>query len=267
MRRGTRTMTAVATLAVALTTGIGSAAATTDSTAPARLAMQAAGVSAGAPGVTVPDRGSTVQAGDLTITYPTAASTSRAINAHTRVFDGRHFDQVVQSLGQDDVRMLTVLADASAPTRYDYSFAGHQLRELDEGYVGVFDSDTGEPVAVIEPAWAKDANGAAVRTRYEINGSTLTQVVDVDRNTAFPVVADPSVSGHWWGWQIRFNRAETGRIAAGGAVCAAVLSGVPWAGLSCRVASLWATSAVAMNKCVAVNRFKTGQLVPWYWGC
>lgn len=26
---------------------------------------------------------------------------------------------------------------------------------LDEGYVGVFDSDTGEPVAVIEPAWAQ----------------------------------------------------------------------------------------------------------------
>jgi hypothetical protein len=207
-------MTAVATLAVALTTGIGSAAATTDSTAPTRLALQEAGVSPGAPGVVVPDRGRTVHAGGLSITYPAAATTSRAINDHTRVFDGRHFAQVGQSLGQDDVRMLTVLADADAPTRYDYSFAGHELRELGDGYIGVFDAETGEPVAVIEPAWAKDAHGRAVETRYEIDGSTLTQVVDVDESTAFPVVADPSVSSHWWGWQIRFSRAETGRIAS-----------------------------------------------------
>lgn len=267
MRRGTRATTAVATLAVALTTGVGSAAATTDSTAPTRLALQEAGVSTGAPGVAVPERGRTVRTGDLSITFPGAAATSRAVNDHTRVFDGRHFDQVVQSTGQDGVRLLTVLTDRSAPTTYDYSFDGQQLRALDDGYVGVFDAETGEPVAVIEPAWAKDAHGRAVETRYEIDGSTLTQVVDVDESTAFPVVADPSVSSHWWGWQIRFSRAETGRIAAGGAVCAAVLSGVPWAGLSCRVVSLWATSAVAMNKCVAVNKFKTGQLVPWYWGC
>jgi hypothetical protein len=265
-------MTAVATLAVALTTGIGSAAATTDSTAPTRLALQEAGVSPGAPGIAVPDRGRTVHAGGLSITYPAAASTSRAIDDHTRVFDGRHFDQVVQSLGKDDVRMLTVLSDADAPTRYDYSFAGHELRKLDDGYVGVLDADSGEPVAVIEPAWAKDAHGRAVETRYEINGSTLTQVVDVDESTAFPVVADPSVSKHWWGLELHFSKAETQAIAVSSGACATVLSFIPSVptaviGGICKVATLWAGAAVTYRKCVAVKRLWTGQVIPWYWSC
>jgi hypothetical protein len=265
-------MTALVTLAVAMTTGIGSAAATTDGTATARLALQEAGVSAGAPGVAVPDRGRTVRAGELSITYPTAASTSRAINDHTRVFDGRHFDQVVQSTGQDAVRMLTVLTDRSAPTTYDYTFDGQQLRPLDDGYVGVFDAETGEPVALIEPAWAKDANGAAVPTRYEIDGSTLTQVVDVDQDTAFPVVADPSVTKHWWGLELHFNKQETQAIAVSAGACATLLSFIPSvptaviAGV-CKVATVWAGAAVTYRKCVAVKRLWTGQVIPWYWSC
>lgn len=45
---------------------------------------------------------------------------------------------------------------------------------------------------------AVDANGAAVPTRYEIDGTTLTQVVETDARTAYPVVADPSC--WWWVW-------------------------------------------------------------------
>lgn len=273
MRRGTRSMTAVATLAVALTTGIGSAAATTDSTAPTRLALQEAGVSPGAPGVAVPDRGRTVHAGGHSITYPAAATTSRAINDHTRVFDGRHFDQVVQSTGQDDVRMLTVLTDRSAPTTYDYTFDGQQLRALDDGYVGVFDVETGEPVALIEPAWAKDANGTAVPTRYEIDGSTLTQVVDVDEHTAFPVVADPSVKFHWWGVDVHYNWRETTVTATGAAGCALVAAGIPDPTLSkvvsfsCGAVALWAKTAAGAGKCIAMKKAWVGPLIPWYWSC
>lgn len=53
-----------------------------------------------------------------------------------------------------------------------------------------------QQVATIGAAWAVDANGTAVPTRYEIDGTTLTQVVETDAQTAFPVVADPS----WWWW-------------------------------------------------------------------
>jgi hypothetical protein len=65
----------------------------------------------------------------------------------------------------------------------------------------VFGVDTGEVflldaadrvITGFEAAWAKDANGAPVSTRYRLEGNTLVQVVDFDQNTAFPVVADPS---------------------------------------------------------------------------
>lgn len=54
-----------------------------------------------------------------------------------------------------------------------------------------------ETVATVNPAWAVDANGKPVETRYELDGTVLTQVIVTDENTAFPVVADPSVS-FWW---------------------------------------------------------------------
>ncbi|NLC98978.1 MAG: hypothetical protein GX678_07865 [Actinomycetales bacterium] len=48
------------------------------------------------------------------------------------------------------------------------------------------------PVAEIETPWAVDANGEPVETRFELDGNTLTQVIETNNNTAFPVVADPS---------------------------------------------------------------------------
>ncbi|WKB36474.1 hypothetical protein QS257_05045 [Terrilactibacillus sp. S3-3] len=59
--------------------------------------------------------------------------------------------------------------------------------------------------SIFQPAWAKDANGNNVHTHYEVNGDTITQVIDTDNTTAYPVVADPN-----WG----------GKIAA----CAAAIS-------------------------------------------
>lgn len=51
-------------------------------------------------------------------------------------------------------------------------------------------------IATIDTPWAVDANGNQVPTHYEISGSTLTQVIQTDSNTAFPVTADPSAK--WW---------------------------------------------------------------------
>jgi hypothetical protein len=49
----------------------------------------------------------------------------------------------------------------------------------------------------VDPAWAVDANGEPVETRYEVAEGLLRQVVKTDSTTAFPVVADPTF---WWGW-------------------------------------------------------------------
>lgn len=54
--------------------------------------------------------------------------------------------------------------------------------------------ETVEVMGVIAPAWAKDANGNSVNTSYIINGNTLTQSVEFDENSAFPIVADPTTT-------------------------------------------------------------------------
>ena len=62
----------------------------------------------------------------------------------------------------------------------------------------VLDEETGEyhpdMAFEIEPAWAKDSNGEAVPTHYVIDGNTIKQVIEFRKDTAFPVVADPTVN-------------------------------------------------------------------------
>ncbi|WP_286217612.1 hypothetical protein [Paraoerskovia sediminicola] len=51
-------------------------------------------------------------------------------------------------------------------------------------------------VATVGAPWATDANGQPLQTTYELSGNTLTQHVQTDDTTAFPLTADPS----WWWW-------------------------------------------------------------------
>ncbi len=60
------------------------------------------------------------------------------------------------------------------------------------------DTETGKElldiVAVIEPAWAKDANGKKIETSYKVNGNVLIQTVYFNDDSVFPVVADPTMT-------------------------------------------------------------------------
>ncbi|WP_431246871.1 hypothetical protein [Leifsonia xyli] len=92
------------------------------------------------------------------------------------------------------VQITTVIHDADAPKRYDYQMAlgsGQRLLADRDGSARVVD-DSAETLLTIAAPWARDASGNDVPTHYEITGDTLTQVVDFDGSTAFPVVADPS---------------------------------------------------------------------------
>lgn len=111
-------------------------------------------------------------------------------------------------LEDGSVAIHSVLNDANAPTTYDYAF------DLPEGAVFELDLKTGgvtalntdgTPALYVAPPWATDATGAAVPTHYSVNGDTITQHIEVDANTAFPVVADPwagidLVSSFYWTW-------------------------------------------------------------------
>lgn len=151
-----------------------------------------------------------------------------------------------------------------------YTFPGITLQPQADGSVSMVRGDG--LVGFIRAPWAKDASGAAVTTRYQVEGSRLVQVLEPTASTVFPVVADPTVVKKWWGSQVRFSRSETQKIGYGASACAVVTALLPdpiskIATVACGALSLAADVALGENKCLAANVFFTGQVVPWYWSC
>ncbi|MFF9564884.1 hypothetical protein ACF1AJ_16175 [Leifsonia sp. NPDC014704] len=110
-------------------------------------------------------------------------------------YDNKNGSTTVPLIKADGALQInTVIDNANAPRRYDYPIGvpqGATLTQDANGTVAVVAAD-GSPLRVFGEAWAKDANGSPVPTRYEVHGSTLTQVVEFSEHTAFPVIADPS---------------------------------------------------------------------------
>ncbi|WP_284981216.1 DUF2599 domain-containing protein [Arthrobacter sp. efr-133-TYG-118] len=92
------------------------------------------------------------------------------------------------------VAAVIVLSSNSSPTRFNYNLSvplGGTATLNSRGSVEIFDAK-GDFSGVIAPAWAKDSSGKVVATHYELNGPTLTQVVDhTSQSYAYPIVADP----------------------------------------------------------------------------
>jgi hypothetical protein len=138
---------------------------------------------------------------DIAIGLPFAeqATTAKVEAAGIVSYDNRNGSTTVPVVKDEgSVQLTTVIADRSAPTRYAYSVGlpeGGYLEQLDSGLIFIRDS-AGEFRGGFLPPWAKDANGADVPTRYEIEGNVLTQVVEHNTNgVVYPVVADPEVGG------------------------------------------------------------------------
>ncbi|KHK99140.1 hypothetical protein LK09_03775 [Microbacterium mangrovi] len=74
---------------------------------------------------------------------------------------------------------------------------------------------TTKRIATLAAPWAVDANGKSVDTHYVINGNAVSQVIDANSNTAFPVTADPSVL--WWIGTSALCVAEIASLAVGAA--------------------------------------------------
>lgn len=112
------------------------------------------------------------------------------------------------------VQITTIIESAAAPKRFDYPVAvpeGGALTLESNGFVAITNA-AGDLVGGAAPAWARGADGKAVSTHYEVDGATLTQVVDHAETSAYPVVADP-----WLGitlissakWTTRDKRGKT----------------------------------------------------------
>jgi hypothetical protein len=102
---------------------------------------------------------------------------------------------VMSPLAKEDgsLQILTVIESADASTRYEYNFdALGQFLLKQSGDGVIIESESGDFIAGIAPAWAKDSKGVPVPTHYEINGTKLIQVVEhTGSDFAYPIVADP----------------------------------------------------------------------------
>lgn len=160
---------------------------------------------------------------DVSMKLPDVISCEEGENVNgTVIYDSKKKDLAVAvQCGEGDseieggvVRTMLVIETADAPKEYRFGFdlkKGQKLisseesgrpdcddldAEMQPGYVYVKDGD--EVICEIQPAWAKDADGNDVSTRYEIRGNDLVQIVDLDKKTKFPVVADPAMSGYYY---------------------------------------------------------------------
>ena len=92
------------------------------------------------------------------------------------------------------LQVTTVIEAATAPIEYVYKFSAQdnlQVELLDGGLVVLRDA-TGEPAGYVAPPWARDSDGQAVDTYYEVRGTELVQIVEHNvEGIAYPVVADP----------------------------------------------------------------------------
>lgn len=87
-----------------------------------------------------------------------------------------------------------VIRDASAPRTYSFSVPvpkGGQLRALPGGEILVENAEGGA-IGAYDQAWAQDAAGKYVPTRYRIEGTSLVQTVDLGSSVSYPVVIDPT---------------------------------------------------------------------------
>ncbi|MDR6174921.1 hypothetical protein QE364_000961 [Nocardioides zeae] len=97
-----------------------------------------------------------------------------------------------------------IIPDSSTSGRHEFDITGAIPRLEADGSVTLLSpqpssaGDADHPsddvaLGFVDVPWAVDANGEAVPTHFEVDGNLLTQVVDVDSTTAFPVVADPDL--------------------------------------------------------------------------
>ena len=170
--------------------------------------------------------------GAASVGLPFATGAANAVVERPGVvsYDNGNGSRTVAAV-QDDgsVQLNTVIENANAPTRYDYPITvpeGHKLVANEGGSVFAV-NDAGAVSLFIAPPWAKDALGKSVPTRYEINGTTLTHIVDHPQTNGvtYPVVADPwmgeDLMHRAWidiepqGYTVNVDATRAGRIFSG----------------------------------------------------
>lgn len=131
------------------------------------------------------------------IDLPVPAGTEAVVVDGVSVYPTEHGSIAQQATEGGGVQTVFTLDGPQAPTSYPVSITvndGGGLQLLEDGSVAVINPD-GSSISGIGVPWARDGNGAAVPTRFEVVGNTVTQHIDTSAVSAWPVIADPFWSG------------------------------------------------------------------------
>lgn len=179
--------------------------------------------------------------------------------------------QFIAAAYPSGISLMSVIAERPASSaqvelRFDLGIPTNASLELtDKGSVDVV-GEQGVTVGAFDAPWALDAAGRSLATWYSLKGTELTQVVILDDETTFPIVADPHFDPGITSATLYFNRSETLAIsyavAAAGACIAFNQVPQPWGAImAAGCALVWvhfvamANVAVDQQKCV---KFKVG---------
>ena len=112
------------------------------------------------------------------------------------VFDvpGKDADVLVHPTATGELRALISIESPLAPERYAFPIAGDVARiALDKAGGAVAMDASGVAIAYAPAPWAVDANGTRVPTFFEVDGTTLYQVIrHRGREYTYGVVGDPA---------------------------------------------------------------------------
>ena len=174
------------------------------------------------------------EATEVSIWLPGSAAVSvqSVAGESVRVFDhGNGASSVPLAKDDGSVQILTIIDAAGAPEKYGYALDvpdGASLVLDEDGAVQIIGAD-GKFIGGVAPAWAVDAKGAAVPTRFEVAGATLTQVIDHrGGGFSYPIVADPWlgqdlyyqpwITFSWQGYAVNVQPTGWGVVWAGPAL-------------------------------------------------
>jgi len=181
------------------------------------------------------------------------------------------FSNTVQANNDGSVRMTTIIDNPNAPTEYEYKVGvkgefilKEVVNEDGEKGVIVFNKDQSKIISIISPPWAKDAEGKDVKTYFKIRNNKLIQVVEHKvAGIAYPVVADPVIGRHWWGYSYYFNRSETNNIMFATGAGTAIFFKLPFVSVPLGVFTAWANWAYNRGACLATHQVYSGP--SWFW--
>lgn len=139
--------------------------------------------------------------------------------AHVASDPDQDVEIAIQSNEEGDAALTYVVDNEAATSGLTFSVnESTSIAELPDGSLLLTTtSETEEGLALtvettIDAPWAVDVSGDVLDTHYVVEGRTVRQVVETDRETTYPVIADPTVRYGSLSAIVRFSKSEVKRL-------------------------------------------------------